>query len=155
MKVWWQQLNNREQRLVGIMSMLVAIFILYSAVWQPLNDSLAKANKKLVRQQTLLTWVTDSTARYKQAKGNTKANNAGDSLSGIVNQSANSYRLTISRMQPQGSNLQVWVDSVPFTKLLFWLEHLANNEGVQVQGIDLTHAERTGEVRVRRLQLAK
>ncbi len=155
MKAWWQQLNTREQRLVSIMATLVIIFILYSAIWQPLNESLANANKKLIRQQTLLTWVTDNTAQYKQAKRNTQTSNSKGSLSGIVNKSANSYKLTITRMQPQGNNLQVWIDNVPFTKLLFWLEHLANKEGLQVQGIDLTHAERTGEVKVRRLQLAR
>jgi len=155
MKAWWQQLNTREQRLVGVMSALVMIFILYSAIWQPLNANLLSATKKLDRQQALLTWVTDNTAHYQKAKGNTKVSNSRGSLSGIVNKSANSYKLTITRMQPQGDDLQVWIDSVPFTKLLFWLEHLANNEGLQVQGIDLTHAERTGEVRVRRLQLAK
>ena len=155
MKVWWQQLNSREQNLVSIMVTLVMIFVLYIGIWQPLSDSLVNANKKLVRQQALLTWVTDNTARYKLAKGNTNTNNSSGSLSGIVNKSANSYKLTITRMQPQGNDLQVWIDSVPFTKLLFWLEHLANKEGLQVQGIDLTHAERTGEVKVRRLQLAK
>jgi len=155
MKAWWQQLNTREQRLVSVMSALVMIFILYSAVWQPLNANLLSVTKKLDRQQALLTWVTDNTAHYQKAKGNTKVSNSRGSLSGIVNKSANSYKLTITRMQPQGDDLQVWIDSVPFTKLLFWLEHLANNEGLQVQGIDLTHAERTGEVRVRRLQLAK
>ena len=45
MKAWWQQLNTREQRLVAVMASLVMIFILYSAVWQPLNDNLSSAAK--------------------------------------------------------------------------------------------------------------
>jgi len=155
MKAWWQQLNNREQRLLSIMATLVMVFILYSAIWQPLNDSLVNAKTKLLRQQALLTWVTDNTAQYQQAQRNGKVSNERGSLSGIVNKSANSYNLTITRMQPQGDDLQVWIDSVPFTKLLFWLEHLANNKGLQVQGIDLNPSERTGEVAVRRLQLTK
>lgn len=155
MKAWWQQLNSREQRLVGVMSTLVIIFILYSAIWQPLNNSLVNANKKLARQQALLTWVSENTAHYQQAKQNSTVKSSQGSLSGIVNKSANSYKLTITRMQPQGDNLQIWIDSVPFTQFLFWLEHLVNNESLQVQGIDLTHAERAGEVKVRRLQLIK
>ena len=155
MKAWWQQLNTREQQLVGAMAALVMIFILYSAIWQPLNDNLTNANKKLARQQTLLAWVSDNTAHYQQAKRSSTVKSSQGSLSGIVNKSANSYKLTITRMQPQGDTLQVWIDSVSFTQLLFWLEHLANNEGLQVEGIDLTHADRVGEVRVRRLQLAK
>jgi general secretion pathway protein M len=155
MKARWQQLNTREQRLVSIMAIAVLIFILYSAIWQPLNDNLVKANKKLIRQQALLTWVTESTTHYQQAKRHAKVNNESGSLSAIVNKSASSYELTITRMQPQGNDLQVWIDNVPFTKLLLWLEHLANTKGLQVQGIDVAHAERTGEVTVRRLQLTK
>jgi general secretion pathway protein M len=58
-------------------------------------------------------------------------------------------------MQPQGDNLQVWLDSASFTQLLFWLEHLANNENLQVQAIDLAQGDKQGEVRVRRLQLGR
>jgi len=155
MKIWWQQLNIREQKLITILAAILSIFILYSALWQPLNDNLLKANNKLVRQQALLTWVTDKTKDYQQAKGTVNLSRPGDSLSGIVNESAKSFQLTITRMQPQGDDLQVWIDSISFTKLLFWLEHLANNKNLQIQGIDLTSAELKGEVQVRRLQLAK
>ncbi|MDO6505987.1 type II secretion system protein GspM, partial [Colwellia sp. 4_MG-2023] len=59
------------------------------------------------------------------------------------------------RMQPQGDILLVWLDNVPFAQLLLWLESLANNEGLQVQAIDLSQGDSSGEVRVRRLQLGK
>ena len=155
MKLWWQRLQAREQTLVALMGALVTIFVFYSAIWQPLNNSLVSANQKLVRQQALLTWVNDNTERFKQAQGSQKSKASGGSLSGIVNRSANSYQLTITRVQPQGEDIQVWLDSVPFTQLLFWLEHLVNSQGLIVKGIDLTRADRSGEVKVRRLQLAK
>lgn len=155
-KAWWQGLNLREQRLVLGMSAAVSIFLLYSLVWQPLNDNLANTEKRLASRQALLTWVTDNTARYQSVKaaGGKKQQSKG-SLSSIVNRTASSQQLTITRMQPQGEILQVWLDSAPFSQLLFWLEHLANNEGLQVQAIDLTQGDNAGEVRVRRLQLAK
>jgi general secretion pathway protein M len=154
MKAWWQRLNNREQTLVVLMSAVVGIFILYSAIWQPLNDSLASANKKLIKQQTLLTWVTENTERYQKAQGNSRSSQGKASLSGIVNNSAATYQLTITRMQPQGDDIQVWLDSVPFTQLLFWLEHLVGNENIKVKAIDLMGSDKAGEVTVRRLQLA-
>jgi general secretion pathway protein M len=58
-------------------------------------------------------------------------------------------------MQPQGNELQVWIDEVAFKDLLKWLEQLSLSEGLQVQGIDLTRGEKSGVVRVRRLQLGK
>ncbi|TPH15245.1 type II secretion system protein GspM [Litorilituus lipolyticus] len=154
MKAWWQQLNQREQRLVATMGFAVLVFIIYSLVWQPLNDSLTQSQNKLKRQQSLLTWVQENTQHYQSAKKNNPGKTTG-SLSSIINRSANGHQITITRMQPQGEDLQVWIDSAPFTQLLFWLEHLANNEGLQVKSIDLSKGVRAGEVKVRRLQLAK
>lgn len=154
-KTWWQGLNIREQRLVLVLGSFFSVFLLYSLLWQPLNESLAKTEKKLESRQALLTWVTDNTAHYQNIKstGGNKKNSA--SLSSIVNRTANQQKLSVTRIQPQGDNLQVWLDSAPFTQLLFWLEHLANKEGLQVQAIDLAKGDNQGEVRIRRLQLAK
>ena len=154
-KVWWQGLNLREQRLVLVMGSAFSIFLLYSLVWQPLNDNLANKKKSLASRQALLTWVVDNTARYQSIQSTGSNKQSSSSLSSIINRTANQQQLTITRMQPQGEMLQVWLDSAPFTQLLFWLENLANNEGLQVQAIDLTKGDNPGEVRVRRLQLAK
>jgi general secretion pathway protein M len=154
-KAWWQGLNLTEQKLVLALGSAVVIILLYGLLWQPLNDNLAKATQKLVSRQTLLTWVSDNTARYQQTKSGGSNKKSNGSLSSIVNRTANQQQLTITRMQPQGETLQVWLDSAPFTPLLFWLENLVNNEGLQVQAIDLTQGDAPGEVRVRRLQLAR
>ncbi|MFQ3208677.1 MAG: general secretion pathway protein M [Colwellia sp.] len=155
MKVWWQQLNNREQRLVVAMGLFFIVFIFYSTIWKPINNSIIEANSKLARQQELLTWVQDNTALYKQIKKSNGKPTLTASISSATNRSAKTYKLTITRMQPQGDDLQVWIDSTPFTQLLFWLEHLTNNEGLQVKAIDLTLGDSIGEVKVRRLHLTK
>jgi len=155
MKAWWQQLNIREQRLVAAMGLVFLVFIFYSAIWQPLNNGLTEASSKLARQQQLLTWVEENTALYQQAKRSGGKATLSGSISSVANRSAKTYKLNITRMQPQGDELQVWIDSTPFTQLLFWLEHLANNEGLQVKAIDLTQGDSTGEVKVRRLHLAR
>ena len=154
-KSWWQGLNIREQRLVLIMGTLASVFLLYSLIWQPLNQQLAKTQKTLDNRQALLTWVTENTARYQSVKSTGGVKKSSGSLSSIINRTANQQQLTITRMQPQGESLQVWLDSAQFTSLLFWLEHLANNESLQVQAIDLAQGDKQGEVRVRRLQLGR
>jgi general secretion pathway protein M len=155
LKAWWQGLNLREQRIVMALAATVSIFLLYSLLWQPLNDNLENSEKRLTSRQELLTWVTDNTARYQSTKSTGGTKQSSGSLSSIVNRTANQQQLTITRMQPQGDILQVWLDSVPFGQLLTWLELLANKEGLQVQAIDLTQGDSEGEVRVRRLQLGK
>jgi len=154
MKAWWQQLNTREQRLVSVMSMLLSIFILYGLIWQPLTENIEKTTLKLERQQALLTWVAENTQRYQQAKRNARGG-SGASLSSIVNRTSSANNITITRMQPQGDDLQVWIDEISFNQLLTWLEQLAINDGLQVKNIDLSSADQQGMVRVRRLQLGK
>lgn len=154
-KTWWQGLNMREQRLVLVMGIGATAFLVYSLLWVPLNENLANTQKRLESRQALLSWVAENTARYQRAKSTTGTSKSQGSLSSIVNRTASGQQLTITRMQPQGEALQVWLDSAPFTQLLFWLEQLANEEGLQVQAIDLSKGENPGEVRVRRLQLTK
>ena len=154
MKAWWQQLNTREQRLVSVMSVLMSIFILYGLIWQPLTENIEKTTLKLERQQALLTWVAENTQRYQQAKRNARGG-SGASLSSIVNRTSSANNITITRMQPQGDDLQVWIDEISFNQLLTWLEQLAINDGLQVKNIDLSSADQQGMVRVRRLQLGK
>ena len=154
-KGWWQGLNIREQRLVLLMGAATSVFLFYSLIWQPLNESLVKTQQTFASRQALLTWVTENTARYQNVKLTDGSKQNNGSLSSIVNRTANQQQLTITRMQPQGDNLQVWLDSASFTQLLFWLEHLANNENLQVQAIDLAQGDKQGEVRVRRLQLGR
>jgi general secretion pathway protein M len=155
MKTWWQQLKSSEQRLVAIMILIAVLLLFYSMVWQPLVNSTKATQQKVVRQQALLTWVKESTQRYQQSQKIGASASSNGSLSSIVNSSAGRNNISIARLQPQGEDLQVWIDEVPFTQLLNWLEFLANNEGLTVKSIDLSKADRAGVVKVRRLQLGK
>lgn len=153
MKTWWLGLNTREQRLVGSLGAVVLIFLFYSLVWQPLNDSIINTEKKVARQQELLSWVNQEISRYQANSGNAKRPKNNASLSSIVNQAANRSGIAITRIQPQGDDLQVWIDNIAFNTLLQWLEQLSQQHGLMIKNIDLDATDIHGEVRVRRLQL--
>ena len=155
MKQWWESLNVREQRLGSALVLVVAMFLFYQLVWQPLSQGVIDSEKKLNRQQSLLTYVIEETARYKAIKQNSSVKATSGSLSSIVNRSARQNNVTLARIQPQNSDLQVWIDNISFNQLLTWLEQLANQQGIQVKAIDLTPGERAGQVRVKRLQLGR
>ena len=104
-KVWWRGLNIREQRLVLAMGSVISVFLLYSLIWQPLNENLAKTEKTLASRQALLTWVTENTARYQNVQSTGGSKKSSGSLSSIINRTANQQQLTITRMQPQGGEL--------------------------------------------------
>jgi general secretion pathway protein M len=149
----WQQLNAREKSLILIMSVVIGIFIFYMLIWQPLNNNLIKAEKKQSRQQALLQLVQEKTKLYQQSKHLSNRNSG--SLTGVINRTARQHKIKVTRMQPQGDNLQVWVDEVPFEQLLHWLAQLVNNEGITINAIDISKTDTNGVVQVRRLQLGR
>lgn len=155
MKVWWNGLNKREQKLVASLSLVVIVFIFYSLVWTPLHENIEKGEQKLQRQQALLTFVIQETAKYAAADKNNSNQASSGSLSSIINRSANKNDITIARVQPQNNDVQVWIDNVAFEKLLKWLAHLSNNENIHVKAIDLSKSDDEGQVRVKRLQLGR
>ena len=154
MKAWWNQLNAREQRLVASLGGVLVIFLFYSLVWQPLNENIEKGQKKVQRHQELLTYVSEEAQKYRLLKGS-GVKSSGGSISSIVNRTANQNGINIDRMQPQGDDIQVWLDDVSFNTLLTWVELLSVNEGIQVKNVDLTKTDQAGQVRVRRMQLGR
>ena len=77
------------------------------------------------------------------------------SLSAVVNQSAGAFGLEITRMQPQGNKIQIWMDDVPFDALLGYLNELVQVKGLSLDSIDLAESDLAGLVKVRRIQLSQ
>lgn len=155
MKEWWQGLNNQERKLVTIGGIFVAIFVFYKAIWQPLNNSIDQTQSKLDKQQELLVWVTNETARYAAASRTSGAKRPGGSLSSIINSTARRNNISIARLQPQNQDVQIWIDDVAFNQLLSWLEQLSANQQLVVKSIDLSKGDAAGQVQVKRLQLGR
>ena len=150
----FHQLSEREQRLVIISAVVVVVGIFYWLIWSPLNQSLETDRKAVTAQQELLAWVQKNANRAAQLRGSAGKNAVfTGSLPQVVNQTAARLKIAISRMQPQGEELQVWVDQAPFD-VLSWLQAL-EKVGVVIKDIDIADADSPGMVKIRRLKLGK
>jgi general secretion pathway protein M len=148
------QLSEREQRLVIISAVLVLVAIFYWGIWSPLNTSLEQ-NKTAVENQTkLLAWVQKNANKAVQLRSSGNKISFSGSLPQAVNQSANKMKIAISRMQPQGEELQVWIDQAAFNDVLGWLQSLEKS-GVTILDIDIAESNLPGQVKIRRLKLGK
>jgi general secretion pathway protein M len=76
------------------------------------------------------------------------------SLTQLVNRTTRSSGIPVARMQPQGDELQVWIDQVAFNDLMAWLEQL-EQQGVMIIQSDVSEVDLAGFVKVQRLQLGK
>ncbi|WP_088331182.1 type II secretion system protein M [Lacimicrobium sp. SS2-24] len=150
----YRQLSEREQRLVLIVAVFTLVLAFYALIWSPLNESIERNRTAVESQRTLLSWVQQHANRIIQLKQSGSATSRfSGSLTQAVNQSANQHGIAISRMQPQGEQLQVWVDAAEFNAVLSWLESL-EQQGIVIDDADFSELSTPGHIRVRRLQLS-
>ncbi|MDP5030407.1 type II secretion system protein M [Paraglaciecola sp.] len=154
-KAYYTQLSEREQRLVLISGILLVVAVFYWGIWSPLSQSVERGQAALNSQQELLLWVQKNANRAKQLQGSVGQNTTfTGSLAQEVNQSASRLNITISRMQPQGDELQVWVEQVPFNDVLSWLQSM-ETKGVLILDVDVAETSAPGQIKIRRLKLGK
>ena len=155
LKAWWNGLVLREKQMVSACGVVLVIGILYWGVWTPIANAEAEAQRRLEGQQSTLNYVKQTANRIAGLKQSGTNNAFRGSLSAAVNQTAGAFGLEITRMQPQGNKIQVWMDEVPFDTLLNYLNELVQNKGLSLESLDLTESDTPGYVNVRRIQLSK
>lgn len=154
-KVWWKSLQTREQKLVGISVIVMAIGVVYWGLWIPVSNAEQQAQQNLAAQQQTLKLVKQTANKISAISQDGKKVSFNGSLSAAVNQAAGSAGLSVSRMQPQGDKIQVWLDDSPFERLLAFVSELTKNRGLSLDSLDITVSETPGLVRIRRIQFSK
>lgn len=157
----WQQLNSRERLLVSIAGIVLAICVVYFALWQPLQNGIEQRQLQRDAQQETLTWVRENTGRYLSlsqqsqrpvSNGASAATELGD-IPRIITEQARSLQLDVGRMSPEGESLVVVMNDVPFTQVLALLDALQAQGGLNIEQLDITRGNKPGHVHVRRLKV--
>jgi general secretion pathway protein M len=157
LKAYLDGLEARERKLLLAAAVAVVFAIFYWGMWAPLKGAVIEQQQMLAADEGRLAdmkrAVIDVVSLQEQnAQGQV---NSGGSLSSVVNRTAKAQKVVIARIQPQGEDLQVWIDQVPFNVFLQWLEVLKSQYGIQVSSLDLSTEAEAGVVRIRRLQLTR
>ncbi|MGL4473597.1 MAG: type II secretion system protein M [Shewanella sp.] len=152
---WWESLVQRERQMVAAAAVMVVIGIGYWGVWSPINNALQDAEQRLHTQQQNLQYVKTTANQITALRqAGAKGGNRG-SISNIVTKTAGDFQLEISRMQPQGKSIQLWMDDVPFNTLMSFLDNLVQEQGLSLDSLDINETDAPGVVQVRRIQLSQ
>lgn len=155
LKAWWYGLATREQQLVGAGGFMLVIAVFYFGIWSPISNAEEAALGRLKAQQQTLSYVKDTANRLAGLRQSGSRPSLTGSMTNVVNQTASRYGLTITRMQPQGNKIQLWMDDVPFDALLGYLGDLVQQKGLSLELLDVGETDTPGMVKVRRIQLAQ
>ena len=155
MKEWFLSLTQRERTLVQVAGSVIAIFILYLLILEPISSNYAKNKKNVAKGTETLAWMHSAALEVNQLRG-------GDSLTerpqgkqfvlSMVDRSAKTSGLggVMKRVQPEGeSGVRVWFENAPFDELIKWLSIIESKHGLSVNEINIEQTESTGLVNVR------
>lgn len=154
-KAWWGGLAQREQQMLSIAAIVGVIGILYWGIWTPVANAEEDARRQLQAQQQTLAYVKQTAGKIMSLRQSGGKAAFRGSLSSAVTAAAGKYGLEITRMQPQGDKIQLWMDDVPFDALLGYLNELVQQKGMVLDNLDVAATDTPGLVQVRRVQLSR
>ena len=143
-KQWWDNLHERERKIVLFGAIALIIVLVYLIIWSPLSDAVAQRKKAVHSQQALLHYLHGASVEIQTLKAqgiSTSISPAQTDLLTLVEQSASSQQLSTYLKQveqPQPNQISLTFDNVPFDNLLRWLEMLSTTHGVNVIQMNAT-----------------
>ncbi|MEZ5460867.1 type II secretion system protein GspM [Dokdonella sp.] len=155
MAAWWNQLAERDRRILVIGGAVVAVFLIWSFVWHPLALKRALLVEQLDNARRDLAYVRVAEAeveRLRSAGVQSRADRQGKSLLALVDVSARAANLdgVLKRLEPIGSNnVRASFEFVSFDSLIAWIEQLARDYGVQITDFSADRVDATGLVNAR------
>jgi general secretion pathway protein M len=148
MRTWYENLSERDRRVVGIGGVVVLVLALLAVV-VPLNTQITQARKRISTKQGDLAFMQSVAPQVAAAgPGSAGAANA-ESLVVLIDSSARESGLgkALSSSQPTGDRgLRIRFDKAPFDALVAWLARLSQQHGVRIESAEIESAGETGLV---------
>jgi general secretion pathway protein M len=136
----WGALAPGERRLALAGAVLLAVLVLYLALWLPIKQDLARLRAGVPEQQAQLARMRSQAAMIQPLRGRTGAAPAPGMLLPAVEQSATARGVKgfLTRMEADGANaVQIQAEAAPFNSLIAWLAELQENQALVVDNATL------------------
>lgn len=148
MKNYWQNLNEREQKLLIITSFILLAYLIYTLVYAPIVNTLKDRTLELQEKKQTLIWMRDVQKNYIVSK-KSKINNS-ELLSILVteikNSSFNNYQYQLQ--QSGKGDIQLLFKEVPFNDFIKWLEVFSKHYAVTIKQVSVEKTEISGVVKL-------
>ncbi len=143
---WFNQLSDRDQKVVKAIGIVFLIALLFAWVWQPVSQGKIKAESKYQSELKFHQKMKDSAHLF--GSSNVSSSGGGSILS-TVNNTAKVKNIQLKRFEPEGDNgLRIWLDKANFNAVIDWLELLETTRGIRVEQISIDKVD-SGIVNVR------
>ncbi len=152
---WWQSISQREKRMVVVCSVFALVAVVFWGVLQPMSEKSTQAKNRVLSEKQLVKWVTDNADKIVALRQQGGVVRTSEPLNQLITASTRRFNIELVRLQPRGEMMQVWIQPLPFTKLVDWVAYLKETKGVDVEFMDVKRGQKPGVVEVQRLQLKR
>lgn len=128
---WYDSQSRREQTLIDVGMVVVAFALVYSLLLNPAVDYRNSQVDSHREEQASFIWMQQhandpavNQSRGSQGAGNTKLS--------VVSNSAGVHNITLNRLQPTPTGINIEIRSAPFNVVVQWLLKLESNYGFKI-----------------------
>ncbi|MEO8010098.1 MAG: type II secretion system protein M [Dokdonella sp.] len=152
---WWSAQSTRDQRILIVGAIVVAVVLLWAAAWDPLAQRRIELEGQLdgARRDLALMRVSEAEIERLRSVGTrTRADRQGRSLLALADASARSSGLdgVLKRIEPVGPrSVRASFEFAAFDSLISWLESLSGEYGIQVSDFSADRVDAAGLVNAR------
>ena len=147
LRAWYAGLQQREQRMVGIGGVVVALLIVVLGILMPLHSAVSNAVQRNQTKRDDLAWMQVNAPEVRAA-GNQLPADTGEAPVVLVDRVGREAGLAsaLRGTQPNGTGVRVQLEAAPFDTLITWLATLDERYGLSVETITVDRAARPGVV---------
>ena len=147
LRAWYAGLQQREQRMVAVGGVVVAVLILVLGILLPLQSTVSSAVKGNETKREDLKWM-QANAPEIRAAGNQVAADTGEAPVVLVDRVGREAGLgnALRGTQPNGTGVRVQLEAAPFDTLVTWLATLDERYGLAIESITVDRAAQPGTV---------
>lgn len=144
----YDNLADNERILVNALGVLILLALVFILLIAPALQSVDDAQIKLGGQQNLLGWMKENESLARQAnKGGGAVTKSDQPLQTIITSTAGPLGVAVKRYENESENkLRVWLEKVPFDKMVRWLDQLESRYGLVIVNITVDAEKEPGLV---------
>ena len=146
----WNALPPRTRQLVLIGAVAIALVLLVTAVWMPLQKDLTRLRAAVPLETEQLNWMRAQAPLAKNARA--RVVTSSGSLTSTIEQSAATHgvRTYITKIEQEGGNgARVSIEAIPFNTLVTWMTDVQAAQGAVIEDAAIDAHATTGMVNAR------
>jgi len=147
LRAWFAGLQEREQRVVAVGAIVLALIVLVGGILMPLQSAVSGAVHANATKREDLEWMRVNAAEIRGA-GNALPADTGEAPVVLVDRVGRESGLgsALRGTQPNATGVRVQLEAAPFDTMISWLDTLDTRYGFALESITVDRGAAPGMV---------